>query len=145
MYEETLRSVTHEADASIGIFTGPPGMPGSLAPNAGKQFRFVKVTGMGSQDVRVGLCDTTAGELPYGVLQNKPQQVGDAATVGFDGISMVEAGGAVAIGPVTVDATGRIVTATTGDPVLGVALRAATAATHLVPVALWVRIPADLA
>lgn len=144
-YEETLRSVSHEADASIGIYTGVPGMPGSLNPNSGKQFRFVKVTGMGTADVRVGLCTAAAGEFPYGVLQNKPQQVGDAATIGYDGISMVESGAAVALGPVTIDSTGRVVTSGSGDVVAGLALKAAAGAGELISVALWVRIPAALA
>jgi hypothetical protein len=43
-FEEALRSITLEADSSIGIYTGVPGMPGSLSPNSAKQFRFVKVT-----------------------------------------------------------------------------------------------------
>lgn len=136
-YEETLRAVTLEADASIGIYTGVPGMPGSLSPNSGKQFRFVKVTGMGSADARVGLCTAAANEISVGVLQNKPQQVGSDAAVAFGGISMVESGGAVAVGPVKIDATARAITGVEGtDKIVGVALKSATAAGQLIPVML---------
>ena len=44
-YEESLRSVSFDADASIGIYTGPPGLPGSPSPHGAKQYHFVKVTG----------------------------------------------------------------------------------------------------
>lgn len=137
-YEEKLASITLEADASIGIFTGVPGQPGSLSPNAGKQFRFLKVTGVGSQDARVGLCTTAAHEIPIGVLQNKPQRVGDAATVGLFGVSLVESGGAVALGPVKLDNTARVVTGVAGtDRIVGVALKAATAAGQLISVIIF--------
>lgn len=106
-YEEALKNITLEADSSIGIYTGVPGLPGSLSPNAGKQFRFVKVVSSGT----VGLCSTASHEIPIGVMQNKPQNVGDATTVGISGISMVEAGGTIAAGAgVKVDSTGRPVT-----------------------------------
>lgn len=119
-YEETLRSVTLLADASIGIFTGPPGVPGSLSPNSGKQFRWLKVTGSNL----VGLCSTGATENPIGVLQNKPQGVNDAATVGFNGISMVELGATVVAGAsLKLDTSSRVITGTKGtDVIVAVAL-----------------------
>lgn len=125
-YEETLRSVTLNADSSIGIFTGPPGLPGSLTPNSGKQFRFVKVTGAN----QAGLCTAAANERPVGVLQNKPQHSGDAATVGYAGISMLEAGGTITAGDgLKIDNTGRPVTWVAGtddqDLLVGVAVTSA--------------------
>lgn len=106
-FEEALKSITLEADSTIGIYTGVPGMPGSLSPNSAKQFRYVKVTASKT----VGLAVTTAHETPIGVLQNKPQNVGDAATVAISGVSIVEAGGTIAAGAgVKVDSTGRPVT-----------------------------------
>lgn len=118
-YEETLRSVTLLADSSIGIFTGPPGVPGSLSPNSAKQFRWLKVTGANL----VGLCSTGATENPIGVLQNKPQGVNDAATVGFNGVSMVELGGTVTAGDsLKLDTSSRVVTGIKGtDKIVGVA------------------------
>lgn len=132
-YEEALRSITLEADASIGVFTGPPGMPGSLSPNSGKQFRFVKVTGPN----QVGQATGVATEAPAGVLQNKPQAVGDAATVGIQGVSMCEAGGTVTAGDgLKVDATGRPITAVIGtDKLVGIALLSG-AVGQLIPVRL---------
>ena len=76
-YEESLRSITLNADSSLGIYTGVPGQPGSPDPHGGKQYHFVKVTGVH----QVGLADATAAVV--GVLQNKPQGTGQAATVGY--------------------------------------------------------------
>lgn len=87
-YTEQLRSITLEADSSIAEATGVPGQPGASEPNSGKQYRFVKVTGSRA----AGLCTGAANERAIGVLQNKPQVTGEAATVGFDGVSMVQAG-----------------------------------------------------
>src|SRR4051812_40162842 len=110
-YEEQLKSVTLEADSSIGIFTGPPGAPGSLSPNSAKQFRWVKVTGAG----QCGLCSAGATEHAIGVLQNKPQGVGDAAAVGYLGISMMECGGTVTAGDsLKLDTSSRVVTGVYG-------------------------------
>lgn len=85
--EQNLRSISRNADSSIGIYTGPPGMPGSTSPNLGKQYRFVKITG----ERQVGLC-TAGADIVAGILQNKPQQAGAAATVGYEGESLVVAG-----------------------------------------------------
>lgn len=106
-YTELLRSITLEADASIAEATGVPGQPGSSEPNSGKQYRFVKVTAART----AGLATAVANERVIGVLQNKPQRVGEAATVAVDGVTLVEAGGAIAAGDgVKVDANGRAVT-----------------------------------
>lgn len=105
-YEETLKSISLDADASIGIFTGPPGVPGSASPNAGMMYRFVKITG----SHQVGLC-TAATDIVIGVLQNKPQKPGAAATVGIFGVSNVIASAAIAAGAlVAPTADGRAVT-----------------------------------
>jgi hypothetical protein len=87
--EQNLRSITLEADASIGILTGPPGVPGSAAPNYGKQYCFVKVTGTRQAGLAVAATDVAAG-----ILQNKPQVPGAAATVGYEGVSQVRVAGA---------------------------------------------------
>jgi hypothetical protein len=53
---------------------------------------------------------TIGGGVVVGVLQNKPQRPGAAATVGFHGITNLMAGAAVAAGrEVIPDATGRFV------------------------------------
>jgi hypothetical protein len=92
-YDESLKSITLEADASIAVRTGVPGMPGSLDPNGGKQFYLVRITGVH----QAGLV-STAGTDAVGVLQNKPQNLGEAATVGIFGVSLVVAGGVLAAG-----------------------------------------------
>ena len=105
-YDESLRSITLDADASLGIYTGISGQPGSAVPNAGMMYRFVKITGTH----QVGLC-TAAADKVVGIMQNKPQKPGMAATVGFHGISNVVASAAVAAGAlVAPTADGRAVT-----------------------------------
>jgi hypothetical protein len=133
-YEESVRSITLDADSSIGIYTGVPGMPGSTDPNYGKQFCFLKVTGAH----QVGLATAAANELLAGVLQNKPQRVGEAATVGQRGVSLVMAGAAVSAGAgVKCDATSRAVTATPGtDVAVGIAIGSASGAGEVFPVLL---------
>jgi hypothetical protein len=129
-YEESIRSITLEADSSIGIYTGVPGQPGSPSPHGGKQYYFLKVTG----DHTAGLADNTDTAV-VGVLQNKPQTTGSAATVAIRGVSLVSAGEAIAAGDVVyVGAGGQ--GAATGTTVVGVAIKAATAADQLIPVLL---------
>ena len=116
-YEETLVSISLDADASIAVDTRPPYVdnddPAGGSAAAGFQYRFVRVT----DDHTVGLYTNTSGEVPVGVLQNKPQVVGMAAQVGISGISLVEAGGDVTAGAtVTPDATGRGVVGGDGSP-----------------------------
>lgn len=132
-YEESLRSISLNADASIGIYTGVPGLPGSAVPNAGKQYRFLKVTGPD----QVGLA-SAAGPV-VGVLQNKPQKVGQAATVAFSGVSnvIVETLPIAAGNAVEVAAGGGAVAASAGAKV-GIALRTASTVGEIIPVLLLV-------
>jgi len=133
-YEESLRSVSLLADSSIAGYTGVPGLPGSAAPNNGKQYRFVKVTGKNT----VGLCTTKASDRKIGVLQNKPQNTGMAATVAIRGISFVESGGGTtavtAGGTVTCDSSGRAIGASGSDIVYGIALQASSTTGELISV-----------
>jgi hypothetical protein len=133
-YAEAQKRISLDSDASIGVYTGPPGARGTSAPYWGKQYRFVKVTAAHT----AGLSTNAANEQTIGVLQNKPQQVGEAASIAISGITYMQAGAAVAAGAaVKSDSTGRAVTATVGtDVVLGIALAASTAADQLVPVLL---------
>lgn len=108
-YDEALRTVSLSADGSLAVFTGPPGVPGSASPNAGFQYRFTKVNGTN----QVGLC-TAATDVVAGIMQNKPQVSGQAATIGFSGISRVIAGAAISAGAlVAPDSVGRAVTDST--------------------------------
>lgn len=102
-YEELLKSLSLDADASLGIYTGVPGQPGSAVPNSGKQYTLVKVTG----EHQVGLA-TAAGDVVVGVIQNKPQKPGAAGTIAIEGVTNVVAGAAVSAGASIVsDGTGR--------------------------------------
>lgn len=137
-YEESLRSISLDADSSLATYTGVPGALGSAAPNWGFAFRFVKLVGAH----QVGLAVTTANEVVIGVMQNKPQVTGQAATVAIAGVSMVQSGAAVTAGnAVKVDTTGRAVAATLPTDiavVVGIAVGTVTAADKLVPVLLKV-------
>lgn len=129
-YEESLRSITLTADATLAVFTGVPGQPGSAVPNSGKQYCFVKVTGVG----QVGLAGATGAV--NGVLQNKPQNTGNAATVGLRGVSKVVSSAAITAGsPIFSTATGQAASTGTG-PQAGVALNTTANAGELVSVLL---------
>lgn len=125
--EEKLDSLSFKADSSVGIYTGVPGQPGSASPNGGKQYCFVKLTAVRT----VGLC-TAATDLVVGILQNKPQRAGDAATVGYRGQSNVVSGAAVTANTLLApDSAGRAVTDATNGK--WIALEAAAAANVLIP------------
>ena len=132
-YNESIVSISLNADSSIAVYTGVPGQPGSTDPNGGKQYLFVKVTGSNT----AGLADTTSGEQVIGVLQNKPQEVNAPASVAISGVSLVVAGGTVAAGaPIKTNNAGKAVTGTPGtDTIIGVALKGGASGT-LIPVLL---------
>lgn len=128
-YEESLKSITLEADASIGFYTGIHGQPGAASPHYGKQYFWVKVV----SDHTAGLA--VAGDSPIGVLQNKPQGPGHAATIAIEGVTNVMAAGAINAGDeVEADANGKTI-AGAGSPV-GVALETCAGADVLIPVLL---------
>ncbi len=118
-YEELLRSITLNADSSLAVYTGVPNQPGSADPNGGKQYYFVKVTGVH----QCGLADADDVNV-IGVLQNKPQYTGNAATVGVSGVTKVVAAKAITAGSkVFCQAAGKATDATNGGGnALGIAL-----------------------
>lgn len=132
-YEESIRSISLNADSSLAVKTGVPGTDGMPADNSGNQYRFVSITGAHT----VGRADANDTDAIVGVLQNKPQVTGEAATVAIRGVSKVRAAGAISAGAnVYVDASG-LGTATAGTSrVVGVALAAAGGADELIPVLL---------
>jgi hypothetical protein len=133
-YDEAIRSITLDADATIAVYTGPPGVRGSADPNGGFQYRFVKITGANT----AGLATGATNEIPIGVLQNKPQVTGAAATIAIRGVSRAVAGGVITAGdPVKLDSDGKVVTATLAADnakTVAVALAAATAEDEIIPV-----------
>ena len=130
-YEESLRSITLTADASLAVYTGVPGQPGSATPNSGKQYHFVKVTGV-HQCGLAAAADTNV----CGVLQNKPQGTGQAATVAFHGVSKVVSDVAITAGDsIKVSADGQAAKTGAG-PTVGIALSTTALAGELVNVLL---------
>lgn len=142
-YEETLVNITLDAAAGIAVNTAhtvPRGtattVPAEASAAAGFQYRFVRVSGAHQCDLYTG----AAGQRVAGVLQNKPQIEGHAATVAISGVTLIEANGAIAAGAgVGVGTGGRAVSG--GN--LGVAIHAAQEAGDLIPVLL--RLPATAA
>lgn len=132
-YEESLRSITLNADSSIAVYTGVPGQPGSPSPHGGKQYYFLKVTGVH----QVGLA-AAADTTVIGVLQNKPQNTGNAATVGIRGVSKVSASKAITAGAKVYSTAGGQATdsAAGGGSVCGIALTTVANAGELVSVLL---------
>lgn len=102
-----------------------PGLTFTLpaaADLSGSQFRFVNV------DANAKAAVPAAGGAVIGVRNNKPK-ANEATTIVHSGISIVEAGGAVAAGAeVTTDATGRAIAPAAGNRVAGVALETASGA-----------------
>lgn len=136
-FEEILKSLSLAADSSLAGYTGVPGLPGSADPNSGKQYRFVKITGA----KQAGLA-TASTDNVIGVMQNKPQVTGQAATVAIFGVSFVVTGSAVsgtaiaAGDKVTTDSTGHAVKHSGSNTVCGVALAASSTEGELIPVLL---------
>lgn len=75
-FEENLKSYNATADASLGIYTGVPGQPGSAVPNGAKQYHAVCITGA----KQVGLNTTKAGTAD-GVTHST--NVFDSATAAY--------------------------------------------------------------
>lgn len=85
-----------------------------------KQFFAAVQTGSNT----VGL-QTSAGGPIAGIIQNKPVS-GQAASLRFEGVTKAAAGASVAAGAeVMVDATGRLITATSTNQVVGRAVESA--------------------
>lgn len=133
-FDESIRSITLDADASLALYTGVPGLPGSTNPNGGNQYKAVKVTGVHA----VGL-PSAVTDAAVGILQNKPQVTGAAATVAIRGVSKVYASKAITAGSaVYITATGQATDSTSSGTAtrLGVAVSTVTAAGQLLAVLL---------
>lgn len=129
-YEESLRSITLNADATLAVYTGVPGTPGAPNPHGGKQYHFVKVTGVH----QCGIAD--ADDAVIGVLQNKPQVTGAAATVGIRGVSKVVSDVAITAGDAIKCSADGQAAKTGAGPTVGVALNSTANAGELVSVLL---------
>lgn len=96
------------------------------------QFTFVELASDGQVDQVA-----SAGGDAVGVLLNDPAAAGRAAEVAIMGIAKVKAGAALTAGDrVQSDASGKAITAASGDIVLGRALDTAAAADELIRVLL---------
>lgn len=95
----------------------------AAADLSANQYYAVKVNSSG----QIALC-SVLGEVPTGILQNKPTS-GQAAEVRHGGTSKAVAGAAITAGAsVMVNASGKVITlATTGSNAIGIALESAGA------------------
>lgn len=92
------------------------------------QFHFVSVDSNGQ------IALTGDGAHADGVLQNDPDAAGKAGEVAIRGVVKVEASAAIAAGAeVSSTAAGEAVTATSGDIILGTALKAASGDGSIIP------------
>lgn len=133
-YDESLRTITLNADATLAKFTGAPGLPGSLtgANQAGNQYRAVVISGAR----QAGLSNANNGRV-VGVVQNKPQAAGNAATIGIGGISKVAMATNISAGQVVYAAAdGRGSNSNASGLALGQAVETSTVVGSLVPVLL---------
>lgn len=113
-YEEKLVTISLEADGD----------------QSGNQYLFMKgdTDGMALNDSAGGAC--------LGVLQDKPEDT-QIGSLGISGVSKVIAGAAVTrFDNIASDASGRAVTAASGNYSQGMALEAATAAGQIIAVLL---------
>jgi hypothetical protein len=85
-----------------------------------KQFYAVVDTASNTANLQ-----TSAGGRIIGILQNKPN-LGEACSIRWEGVSKAAAGAAIAAAvELAVDATGRLITAVTGNVVVGRSTEAA--------------------
>lgn len=117
-YEENLDCITLEAGADLSA----------------KQYFFV------TQAAGDGQVDPTGdGLLANGVLQNKPDAAGKAATIAVRGVTKISAGAAFSRGDIlSSDGNGEAITVGSGDYPLARALEAALAAHDIVSVQLMI-------
>lgn len=94
-----------------------------------KQFYAVKLTAARA----VNLASANTDSI-YGILQNKPKS-GEAADVGIFGISKAVAGAAISAGAALMsDTAGKLITQTSTNPKVAIALEAAGAADQIITV-----------
>ena len=133
-YDESLRAITLNADATLAVFTGAPGLPGSAngINVGGNQYKAVVVSGAR----QAGLANANNGRV-VGILQTKPQATGNAATVGFSGVSKVRMATNIVAGQtVYCDSGAKGSNSNSTAVVLGTALETSTVVNSLVPVLL---------
>jgi len=124
--ESNLLNITLDADASVAVWTGPPQHRGELAGHSapvGHLYKFLQVTGRH----QCGLA--TDAKKVVGVLGNKPQRVGDAATVMTLGVLPVRFATGQNPKPgdqVTLDTNGFAKVAGASDRVLGTVISPAS-------------------
>jgi len=93
---------------------------------AGTQYKIVKIVSLGKVDLT-----SAATDKPLGVLQNRPI-AGQAAEVRVDGTTKCVCGAAVTAGQeIMSDASGRGITATTTNEVVGIAVTSTANANEL--------------
>lgn len=103
----------------------------AAADLSSSQFLAVKITA--ARQVNLA---NTGGEGIYGILQNKPTS-GQAADVGILGVSKAVAGASFSAGAeLMTDTSGRLITATSTNRRVAMAIEAAGAAGDVVTVAL---------
>jgi hypothetical protein len=126
--ESPLISIGSQCTAAADLSGATTTLAG---PNGSGQFLAVKLTGS-----RVVNLANAGGEAVLGILQNTPT-LGAPADIGFVGVSKAVAGAAIAAGAeLMTDTSARLITATSTNHRVALALEAATAAGQLISVVL---------
>lgn len=100
---------------------------------ATKQYHFVKITPAATGSATVESCDT-AGEMPYGILQNAPAD-GEMAEISVDGINeLVMASTCNAGAELTTNMEGKGAVAASGQYVRAIAREASLMGEHIISV-----------
>jgi Uncharacterized conserved protein (DUF2190) len=135
-YTERLVRYSYQAGDTLVKWVGVPGMPGSIDPNIGNQYKIVKFgTQLGQQDVAE--LATSATDKFIGVTTTKPQHKATAVAVAVSGVVPVQAAAPLAyLDRVTSDGTGRAIKATAPDQGIGFVVTPASAAGTLASVQL---------
>lgn len=101
----------------------------------GKQFHFVKITASANGSATIESCDT-AGEMPYGILQNAPAS-GAMAEISVDGINEICMAETCNTGAeITTNMSGKGIVASSGQYVRAIAREASLMGEHIISVTL---------
>lgn len=132
-YSERLVRYTYLAGDSIVKYVGVPGMPGSIEPNVGNQYKIAK---FGTDKDVVELATASTDKIA-GVTTTKPQHPKTGVAVAVSGVVPVQAGAPLAyMDRVTAGPDGRAIVATSPDKGIGFVVEAASAAGVLASVQL---------
>lgn len=124
-YTDRLERITYEAGETVAVPVGVPGFPGSVEPNIGTQYLFVKMHATRKDTVDLA---TAATDQIAGITTTKAQHLYTAVAVTKAGRVPVQAGEALAIGDYVIPGTGGRAFVGTSVTGVGIVVEPASAA-----------------